>query len=1039
MRPIPARSVRATRPLVLAAAAALVMGQGRTMAQCFLPEPVSGFSQEPIGGDGLGAARVTGGGIELCSTSLGYGSTSDSLFGLVHDAANEFELRVEVVAVDGVGQAGVEARVFRGTGSDPAQAVVRMTVQRDARGAGFLLTSGARHSRASAMELLGTVPVPVVLPIRIGVERRADQIKTFYFDGDARVDHLLLAVEPDSSLDASTYRVGMVHGAGDARQGNPRSGAGRFNNPHLESQQSIRPPELDKLVVNRQATVDQPTVLTITGVGLADTEEVTVAGRRATILEQSAKLLRVEVPATRTPTRGDIVVRTPGGTSELPDTYFSLGKSFIRCDCNGDGAFDLSDAIGMLGTLFLGAAACACGEAGDCNGDDQLDVSDPIFGLIYRFLSSHSAPPAPFPLPGTDPSAPLCGLADQTPAVIGISATEIREGDQFTIIGSGFSPGTRVVIPGAKLEVIRSTPTEITLRAGVVATSGTARPFVIEDFKPAPFPLCRPEKCASTSIGPVSKLDATVELVPSGGPVPAASLQTDESAPIIVELNRQHLDPTQPLEVSACVSAPSIAGVSPGGRAVTFHWRPESTFEESVVSLADRLRLELSGGAHLEELLILPKKELGQVWLLPTASLPRSFPLTGAVFAIALDATRCDPEGTHPIDDERAHGWCRFRQLVEPCGGLPHFEWFIPLSFVRSTSGSLAGLPQPLDRPPHEKEILYNWEAYCHVRRYRLWNLCTLQSLTDLGRKDIPEFPPGAWVTKTIWRSADEIPPGIDTSKLYSYVYSGDGKTYYLTAIHHITKDIGHWFWYDLYPAKQVLDGGYKDFVRGIGGCGGTNVDAPSWTADTVWKDYFLCTNVTREQPITTSGVGGVGPTAGEHSAWCGNFEFAPECPDVIDAANLDPADDGYTLADATCLKCHQDGGHAAVGNKLIGVDFLHSLKTGPSVPFPCDGGGGPVTFNAHVRPILHNHCGCHHWMTFENLYEAPSGSDLLQVAPGDLNNSFLWRKLTNTHLTAPGGYGCAMPYDCSSPPTPLSAWALNAIKTWIESGAPED
>ncbi len=1032
--------VSGVRPLVVATVVFVLGPIGAPVnAQCFPPEPVSGFSQGPIGGEATGAARVSGGRIEICSVSLGYGSTTDSLFGLVQDTSNEFEVSVEVMGVDGLGQAGVEARIFRGTGSDPAQAVVRITVEEDSRGIGYAVTSGVRPRKSAAMEPLGTAPILVELPVRIGVERRGSRITTFYFAGGARFDHLSISVEPDSSLDASTYRVGMVHGARDAGQGAPGSGTGRFGDPRLEQQQSARPPVLDRFVESYQATVDRPTVLTITGLWLADTQEVTAAGYKARILERTEKRLSVEVPPTQTPVRGDIVVRSPGGTSEIPNAFFSFGKSFIRCDCNGDRTVDLSDMVSMLNHLFLGGPPCDCGEAGDCNDDDELDLSDPIFGLIFLFVNPQAIPAAPYPDPGTDRSVPMCGLEGQVPAITGISQAEIREGDELSITGTGFSDRTRVVIPGARLEVIQRTTEMITLRAAVISGQGLARPVLIEDFEQEVASLCRPNKCSSTSIGPLSKLDETVELIPSGAPTLGVSSRTDAEAPIIVELDRESFDPTRPLEVTACLESPSIAGVSPGGRAVTFQWRPEKSFEESVVSLAERLRLELSGGAHLGEVLVLPEKERGQVVLLPGNTFPHSLSFTGAVFAVYLGPGSCGPERTHPIADEREHGWCRFRELVEPCSGLPQFEWFIPLSRVRSKTSSLEGLPHPSARAPHEKTILYNWEAYCHVRRYRLWNLCTLQTLADLGRTDIPEFPIGAWVTKAIWRSDDEMPKVIDRTKLYSYVYSGDGKTYYLTAIHHITKDIDRWFWYDLYPAMQILEGGYKEFVRGIGGCGGTNVDAPDWTAGTVWENYFLCTNVTRTQPLSTSGVGGVGPTASESSAWCGNFEFAPECPDVIDAANLDPPEDGYTLADDTCLNCHADGGYAVVGDKFIGVDSLHSIKTGPTDPFPCDGAGGPVTFAAHIQPIVHNHCDCHHWITtYDQLYEGPSSSGMFMVTPNDTGNSYLWRKLTNTHLAIPGGNGCAMPYDCSGTPTPLPAWALNAIEHWINSGAPE-
>jgi hypothetical protein len=222
-------------PLVVAIAISLLGRGGATRAQCFPLEPVSGFSQEPIGREVRGAARRDGARIELCSSSLGYGTTIDSLFGLVQDTADELELAVDVIGVDRLGQAGVEACVFRATGSDPSQAVVRLAVQEDRRGIGFSVSSGLRPRRSATMESAGAVPVPVQLPVRIEVERRGDEITAFYFAGGALVDHLSVVAEPDSSLDAATYRVGLVHGAGDAEQRAPRTGTGSFGDRRLES------------------------------------------------------------------------------------------------------------------------------------------------------------------------------------------------------------------------------------------------------------------------------------------------------------------------------------------------------------------------------------------------------------------------------------------------------------------------------------------------------------------------------------------------------------------------------------------------------------------------------------------------------------------------------------------------------------------------------------------------------------------------------------------------------------------------------------
>ena len=77
----------------------------------------------------------------------------------------------------------------------------------------------------------------------------------------------------------------------------------------------------------------------------------------------------------------------------------SKGNTFMRCDSNGDGTNDLSDAVSTLGVLFLGNAEGKCYEAMDCNSDGTADLSDAISNLGVLFLGN--TPPAP-PYPNCD-------------------------------------------------------------------------------------------------------------------------------------------------------------------------------------------------------------------------------------------------------------------------------------------------------------------------------------------------------------------------------------------------------------------------------------------------------------------------------------------------------------------------------------------------------------------------------------------------------------------------------------------------------------
>jgi len=71
-----------------------------------------------------------------------------------------------------------------------------------------------------------------------------------------------------------------------------------------------------------------------------------------------------------------------------------------RGDANGDARADLSDALRVLGFLFLGDSLL-CHDAADSNDDARIDVSDAIFILEFLFVGS-AFPPQPFPDCGPD-------------------------------------------------------------------------------------------------------------------------------------------------------------------------------------------------------------------------------------------------------------------------------------------------------------------------------------------------------------------------------------------------------------------------------------------------------------------------------------------------------------------------------------------------------------------------------------------------------------------------------------------------------------
>jgi hypothetical protein len=85
----------------------------------------------------------------------------------------------------------------------------------------------------------------------------------------------------------------------------------------------------------------------------------------------------------------------------------NLDFMFVRGDCNDDTAIDLSDAVFLLGSIFLGLPAPPCQDGCDANDDGVQDLSDAV--SILRSVFSDSGP---LPLPDT------CG-EDPTPDPLG--------------------------------------------------------------------------------------------------------------------------------------------------------------------------------------------------------------------------------------------------------------------------------------------------------------------------------------------------------------------------------------------------------------------------------------------------------------------------------------------------------------------------------------------------------------------------------------------------------------------------------------------
>lgn len=84
---------------------------------------------------------------------------------------------------------------------------------------------------------------------------------------------------------------------------------------------------------------------------------------------------------------------------------------FLRGDANADGAVNLTDVIRTVYAVFDAGPSLECPDAADANDDGVVNIEDPVMTLAYLFDPSVPTLPAPFGIPGVDPTADslFCG------------------------------------------------------------------------------------------------------------------------------------------------------------------------------------------------------------------------------------------------------------------------------------------------------------------------------------------------------------------------------------------------------------------------------------------------------------------------------------------------------------------------------------------------------------------------------------------------------------------------------------------------------
>jgi hypothetical protein len=117
----------------------------------------------------------------------------------------------------------------------------------------------------------------------------------------------------------------------------------------------------------------------------------------------------------------------------FPDAREPAGPLFVRGDADASGSIEITDALRILGFLFLGGThpAPACFDAADSDDNGNLELSDAVRILGYLFLGGASRPPAP----------PSPSSAVYPPEDCGPDALRAEEPDLGCLLESGTCGG----------------------------------------------------------------------------------------------------------------------------------------------------------------------------------------------------------------------------------------------------------------------------------------------------------------------------------------------------------------------------------------------------------------------------------------------------------------------------------------------------------------------------------------------------------------------------------------------------------------------
>ena len=761
-------------------------------AQCPPDEDITPWVSFEAGDQGPGTSSAPSAGtLSICSSTGGFGDTSDYYRYAFQLRDHDFTLRALVTSVDPGGSGGLVA-VVPGVSSTHASRIVAevyVTPSGDA-----VLRSSIRREADGPLDP-AIAEIPVTLPVTLEIVREGSEIRTAIVGGAV---HLSAVIDPQADL-MGPLRVGVAQTSNDRRLERTAT----FSRITLSTPE----PGVSAECVEAEAAMSGAP-FRISGRHLDRVDGIRIGGMAATITSASASRLVVTAPGTRSSFLHGPVEIAQNGRFERVGTATFVGTAIRRGDVDEDGDVTTEDYRSLCYHVYR-SAELECSEAGDVDGDGDRDTDD-VDRLRRWLMSGSGAPAAPFDTPAYVEGSLACGQPDR-PEIHAIlfadgSAIDrpVREGDDLVIVGAGLPAAERAVVRFGGNELVAaasSSSSRLGVRVGPVLHGGAQCPRIFDADPAAPG-----ETRFGPAFGAPDRSPLCIAFEPSALDMHLSSRMVRDQ--LEIDVPPSSLRVGERLRVSLALHLPYVVGQSRGPRVATFDFVvPSRDYAVSLAALASRINVAINGsdsdecGCEVAATDVVLEQKL----ILPPCSLLPELPPTPTIPGLPTQIeptkqiwTKLDifSGGTGPgcagtisiLSEPRRFFWCELEALAQiQGGGAPALHQGLPL-WESYEPPVLDVSPDPRQRTTDEKKILADPLVMIVIDAFYTdpceMALRASQCGDDFFRTWMQPFPMGGRILKTFWQPESGLPSSVDASTLYSYDPPGSTPRQYLVGMH---------------------------------------------------------------------------------------------------------------------------------------------------------------------------------------------------------------------------------------------------------------